>query len=64
MRLKLGVRFACSKAGAPYGMGILAEALPHIFELFAQSERSLGRTDGGLGIGLTEARSRANPPGC
>ncbi|MEO8187452.1 MAG: ATP-binding protein [Burkholderiaceae bacterium] len=39
------------------GIGILAEALPHIFELFTQNDRSLSRTEGGLGIGLTVVRS-------
>jgi len=35
------------------GMGISAEALPHVFDLFAQDERALDRAQGGLGIGLT-----------
>jgi PAS domain S-box-containing protein len=35
------------------GMGITAELLPHIFDLFTQAERSLDRSRGGLGIGLT-----------
>ena len=39
------------------GVGILAELLPHIFELFTQDDRSLSRTETGLGIGLTVARS-------
>lgn len=34
------------------GVGISAELLPHIFELFTQAERSLDRSQGGLGIGL------------
>lgn len=34
------------------GVGIAPELLPHIFELFTQSERSLDRSQGGLGIGL------------
>jgi two-component system CheB/CheR fusion protein len=38
------------------GAGISAETLPHIFELFMQSDRSLDRSQGGLGIGLTLAR--------
>lgn len=33
-------------------MGIAATLLPHIFELFTQAERSLARSQGGLGIGL------------
>ncbi|MGX2040233.1 MASE1 domain-containing protein [Methylocaldum sp. MU1018] len=35
------------------GLGIAPELLPHIFELFIQGERSLDRSQGGLGIGLT-----------
>src|SRR5439155_1962367 len=33
--------------------GIRADLLPHIFELFVQGDRSLERSQGGLGIGLT-----------
>lgn len=35
------------------GMGIPAELLPHVFEMFQQGERTLDRSQGGLGIGLT-----------
>ena len=34
------------------GVGISPELLPHIFDLFTQAERSLDRSQGGLGIGL------------
>ena len=34
------------------GVGIAPEILPRIFDLFTQSERSLARSQGGLGIGL------------
>ena len=34
------------------GIGISAELLPHIFDLFTQADRSLDRSQGGLGIGL------------
>lgn len=35
------------------GVGIARELLPHIFDLFTQADRSLDRSQGGLGIGLT-----------
>jgi PAS domain S-box-containing protein len=35
------------------GIGISAEMVPHLFDLFAQADRSLDRSFGGLGIGLT-----------
>jgi PAS domain S-box-containing protein len=35
------------------GVGILAEMLPRIFDLFVQADQSLDRSQGGLGIGLT-----------
>jgi PAS domain S-box-containing protein len=35
------------------GEGIDAEALPNIFDMFRQLDRSLDRSQGGLGIGLT-----------
>lgn len=38
------------------GVGIAAEQLPRIFEMFAQVDRSLDRSGGGLGIGLTLVR--------
>ncbi len=34
------------------GVGIAPETLPRIFDLFTQGERSLDRSQGGLGIGL------------
>lgn len=34
------------------GVGISPEMIPHVFELFSQEERSLDRSQGGLGIGL------------
>lgn len=38
------------------GIGISSEMLPRIFDLFAQAEQGLDRSQGGLGIGLTIAR--------
>jgi signal transduction histidine kinase/ActR/RegA family two-component response regulator len=35
------------------GIGIEPELLPNVFELFEQGKRSLDRSQGGLGIGLT-----------
>ena len=35
------------------GIGIVAEMLPRIFEIFAQSPRASTRSQGGLGIGLS-----------
>jgi CheY-like chemotaxis protein/anti-sigma regulatory factor (Ser/Thr protein kinase) len=45
------------------GIGIVASFLPRIFEPFIQSELSRGRTRGGLGIGLSVARSLAEMHG-
>jgi signal transduction histidine kinase len=41
------------------GMGISAELLPHVFELFIQANRTLERSEGGLGVGLTLVRELA-----
>jgi signal transduction histidine kinase len=38
------------------GAGISAELLPRVFELFVQGERTLDRSLGGLGIGLSVAK--------
>jgi PAS domain S-box-containing protein len=38
------------------GAGIPADLLPHVFDLFVQGDRTLERTRGGLGIGLTVVR--------
>ena len=39
------------------GIGIRAEMLPRIFDLFVQERQALDRADGGLGLGLAIARS-------
>lgn len=38
------------------GIGIDAALMPHIFDLFTQADRSLARSAGGLGIGLSLVR--------
>lgn len=58
----ISLKAACDTAASPPevivtvsddGMGIPPELLPHVFDLFVQSTRSLDRSHGGLGIGLT-----------
>jgi PAS domain S-box-containing protein len=39
------------------GAGISRDLLPRVFELFTQADRSLDRSEGGLGIGLTLVKS-------
>jgi PAS domain S-box-containing protein len=39
------------------GIGIPAAKLPRVFDLFMQVDRSLSRSEGGLGVGLTLVRS-------
>jgi PAS domain S-box-containing protein len=41
---------------ADNGIGIPRELVPRVFELFTQADRSLDRSQGGLGIGLTLVR--------
>ncbi|WP_141104043.1 ATP-binding protein [Noviherbaspirillum denitrificans] len=38
------------------GLGLEADLLPRVFDLFVQGKRSLDRSQGGLGIGLTLVR--------
>jgi signal transduction histidine kinase len=38
------------------GAGIEPELLPHIFDLFRQGSRTLARSEGGLGVGLSIAK--------
>jgi signal transduction histidine kinase/CheY-like chemotaxis protein len=58
------VRVELARAGEPCvvrivdsGIGIAAEMLPSVFELFSQADRSLDRAQGGMGLGLTLVRS-------
>ncbi|HKA43259.1 MAG TPA: response regulator [Burkholderiales bacterium] len=39
------------------GLGIEADLLPRVFDLFVQGDRSLDRREGGLGLGLTLVRN-------
>src|SRR4051812_33168956 len=45
------------------GVGIPPESLPSMFELFTQGDRTLARSEGGLGIGLTLVKSLAEMHG-
>lgn len=45
------------------GIGIPAELMPHVFDLFQQGEQGLDRAQGGLGIGLTLVRRLAEMHG-
>ena len=38
---------------ADRGIGIPAQTLPRVFDLFAQAEKPIDRAEGGLGIGLS-----------
>ena len=42
---------------ADNGMGVEAQLLPHIFDLFTQGERTPDRSQGGLGLGLALVKS-------
>ncbi len=45
------------------GIGIPTEKLPEMFQLFAQGERSIARSEGGLGLGLTIVQKLAEMHG-
>ena len=45
------------------GMGITPELLPRVFDLFAQGDRTMARSEGGLGIGLTLVQKLAEMHG-
>ncbi|MFL9861292.1 sensor histidine kinase [Paraburkholderia madseniana] len=45
------------------GLGISAALLPHIFELFAQSSRTIAASAGGLGVGLAVVKAVAESHG-
>lgn len=57
------IRLTCERQGRDVvvsvkddGVGIAAEMLPRIFDIFSQSKRVLERSQGGLGIGLSLVR--------
>jgi PAS domain S-box-containing protein len=59
---RIGLRSACEGHEVVIrvrdsGVGIPADVLPHVFDLFTQAERTLDRAQGGLGIGLTLVKS-------
>jgi PAS domain S-box-containing protein len=45
------------------GIGIPTDALPHVFEMFSQVDRSIERSTGGLGIGLALVKGLAEMHG-
>jgi PAS domain S-box-containing protein len=45
------------------GMGIAPDLMPRIFDLFAQGDRTIARSEGGLGIGLTLVQKLAEMHG-
>ena len=45
------------------GIGMSADLVPRVFELFVQGERGLDRREGGLGVGLTIAKRLAELQG-
>jgi PAS domain S-box-containing protein len=45
------------------GIGITPELMPRVFDLFTQGDRTIARSEGGLGIGLTLVRKLAEMHG-
>jgi signal transduction histidine kinase len=42
------------------GIGLAADLIPHIFDLFIQADRSIDRSSGGLGLGVWAAEGFEN----
>ncbi len=58
VRVELAVTNSdCSVRVTDSGIGIAADVLPAVFDLFRQADRSLDRAEGGMGLGLTVVRS-------
>jgi PAS domain S-box-containing protein len=47
----------CTVTVTDDGIGVEAEMLPHLFEPFSQADRTLDRSRGGLGLGLSLVKS-------
>jgi PAS domain S-box-containing protein len=65
-RISLSARRAGGEvvvAVADDGVGIAPELLPRVFDLFIQGDRTIARSEGGLGIGLTLAKKLAEMHG-
>jgi two-component system, sensor histidine kinase len=57
IEVSLALEGACAVMSiSDNGIGIPPQLLPRVFELFVQDERSLDRSQGGLGIGLSVVR--------
>ncbi|WP_168710033.1 PAS domain S-box protein [Massilia sp. Mn16-1_5] len=56
--LAMEVKASCAHVSvADDGIGMDAQLLPHVFDLFTQAERTPDRSQGGLGLGLALVRS-------
>jgi PAS domain S-box-containing protein len=56
VEVRLGEHGQAEMRVADTGVGVSPELLPHLFEPFAQADRTLERSRGGLGLGLALAR--------